>query len=94
MSSPVNVTVRVGLLQRMTDARLSSAELCSGADGNWANNTCWLGDGWKHAWSYGRHGRAMMSTQRCLKGTKALNGESHERRLRQRKTQERSSTLP
>ena len=49
MSSPVNVTVRVGLLQRMTDSRLSSAELCSGADGNWANNTCWLGDGWKVA---------------------------------------------
>ena len=41
--------LRVGLLQRMSDLRLASAELCSGANGNWANGTCYLGDGWKAA---------------------------------------------
>ena len=49
MSTPTNLTVKVTLMQRMTDARLASEELCSGADGNWANNTCWLGGGWKAA---------------------------------------------
>ena len=39
--------VRVGLLQRMSDARLASAELCNAADGNWADGTCWLGKGWQ-----------------------------------------------
>ena len=41
--------LRVGLLQRMSDARLDSAELCSGADGEWADGTCWLGEGWQAA---------------------------------------------
>ena len=43
--------LRVGLLQRMSDARLDSAELCSGADGewDWADGTCWLGTGWQAA---------------------------------------------
>ena len=39
--------VRVALLQRMSDARLKSAELCDGAAGKWAGGTCWLGEGWQ-----------------------------------------------
>ena len=39
--------VRVALLQRMSDSRLKSAELCNGAAGKWAGGTCWLGEGWQ-----------------------------------------------
>ena len=39
--------VRVALLQRMSDARMTSAELCGGAAGNWVDGTCWLGQGWR-----------------------------------------------
>ena len=39
--------VRVALLQRMSDARMASAELCGGAAGNWVDGTCWLGEGWQ-----------------------------------------------
>ena len=39
--------VRVALLQRLSDARMISAELCGGAAGNWLDGTCWLGEGWQ-----------------------------------------------
>lgn len=39
--------VRVALLQRMSDARLKSPELCNGAAGKWEGGTCWLGEGWQ-----------------------------------------------
>ena len=54
--------LRVTLLQRMSDARQTSAELCDGEGGNWvaeggggtgggtvgeAAGTCWLGEGWQ-----------------------------------------------
>ena len=41
--------LRVTLMHRMSDARLASAELCSGADRSWANGTCWFGEGWQAA---------------------------------------------
>ena len=31
----------------MSDERLTSAELCSGAAGRWVDGTCWLGEGWQ-----------------------------------------------
>lgn len=45
----VMTVVRVSLLQRMSDARLASAELCNAADGKWADGMCWLGEGWQAA---------------------------------------------
>ena len=54
--------LRVTLLQRMSDARQTSAELCDGEGGNWVAEgpggsgggtgdgtagTCWLGEGWQ-----------------------------------------------
>ena len=39
--------VNVALLQRMSDARLTSAGLCDGAAGHQVDGTCWLGEGWQ-----------------------------------------------
>ena len=55
--------VRVGLLQRMSDARLASAELCNAADGNWADGTCWLGEGWQAAAAAGLAAAADFNTR-------------------------------
>ena len=43
------LNISVGFLQRMSDARLQSAEACGGADGTWEDGTCWLGSGWRAA---------------------------------------------
>ena len=57
-------TVRVGLLQRMSDARLTTAELCRGADGNWQDGTCWLGEGWQAAAAAGLAAAADFNARR------------------------------